>query len=265
MADERQRFSFVDCESDSSAPCTITSAEELQRRPWKFYWPPISKELIELWVRSEHSSVLSWHFNPEDPFDRPWRGWARSETRKKEPKIFEDSNEVSYNVDDHSNKYSSFIDQESHDDPSLQEPNLTTVAKTMSTISPTSTLCLFLDLNTILNMQLARIYPSSFNYLAPLQIYSSEKPYHSRIPFPDNVKRTNIEVQSYDITIFDIRGKENLFTLEQSGFRYLHLPTNISHWTDQIVLSEYLPFISNWLKIYFDSRRVLVYTYNVCR
>ncbi|OCT49046.1 hypothetical protein CLCR_05125 [Cladophialophora carrionii] len=45
----------------------------------------------------------------------------------------------------------------------------------------------------------------------------------------------------------------------------MHLPTEISTWTDESVRSEYLPAISAWLKEYFKCEKVFIYNYNVRR
>jgi hypothetical protein len=133
---------------------------------------------------------------------------------------------------------------------------------TPSQIAPTYSVT-SLD-NKIRDLKLIGVTPQSFNYLAPLGIYCHQKPYHSRLPFPYGVSGSNIATKSFPVTIFDIRGNEDLFTLEHSGFRFLDLPVNISNWTDDTVVSEYLPLMSTWLKSYFESKKVLIYNYSVC-
>jgi len=34
--------------------------------------------MMEAWLRSEFPEVLSWRFDRNRPFDRPWRAWTRS-------------------------------------------------------------------------------------------------------------------------------------------------------------------------------------------
>lgn len=101
------------------------------------------------------------------------------------------------------------------------------------------------------------------NYLAPLELYLEQKPYHCRLPLIDGLKRSNLAMQSYPVTIEDISGKEDNFTLERSGFQFLKFPVEISSWSDSVVVTEYIPAISSWLKEYFQSERALVYSYNV--
>jgi hypothetical protein len=105
--------------------------------------------------------------------------------------------------------------------------------------------------------------PASFHYLSPLKLYSHQKPYLSRLPFLKGLKRTNIVGQSYPMTIFDVSGHEDSFTLEKSGFQFLPLQFHASTWTDQSVQSEYIPMLSKWLKGHFACDEVFVYAFNV--
>lgn len=65
------------------------------------------------------------------------------------------------------------------------------------------------------------------------------------------------------MTIFDVSGHEDSFTLEKSGFQFLPLQFHASTWTDQSVQSEYIPMLSKWLKGHFACDEVFVYAFNV--
>ena len=112
-------------------------------------------------------------------------------------------------------------------------------------------------------LQLVGVAPKTFNYLAPLELYLYQKPYLSRLPCLENLKRTNIIGESYSVTIYNVCGNEDFFTLEESGFQFLRLPAQIVSWTDHAVRSDYLPMLSRWLKDFFSCDRVLIYAYNV--
>ena len=111
---------------------------------------------------------------------------------------------------------------------------------------------------------LPRIKIDSFLYLAPLKLYSFQKPYRSRLPHGSGLRRTNIIECRYQVEVRDVRGYEHLFTLDKSGFQFVQFPTTTSNWTEENVLAEYLPELPNWLKTYFGSKEVLIYAYNVC-
>jgi hypothetical protein len=146
----------------------------------------------------------------------------------------------------------------------LFSPGKTLGTYTNSRLSQTALTDAVTSLNRdIRELRLIGVKPYYFNYLAPLEIYYVQKPYHCRLPLPCDVSQSNIATKSFPVTIFDIRGNENLFTLESSGFSFLEIPVSISNWTDDTVLWEYLPLMSRWLKSYFDSKIVMIYTYNV--
>jgi len=130
-----------------------------------------------------------------------------------------------------------------------------------TTIFPSAT-CSSLD-TQLKQSQLAGVVPESFCYLAPLALYHYEKPYLSRLPCLNGLKRTNIASQNYPVTVFDVSGHEELFTLSESGFQFSKFPVQINSWTDSSVCSTYMPMLSKWLKQQLNCQRVFLYAYNV--
>lgn len=104
----------------------------------------------------------------------------------------------------------------------------------------------------------------SFKYLAPLELYKTEKPFFSQLPCGTQAQRANLVESNHPVEIRDICGKESLFKLDEAGFQFMQLPTRISEWTNKSVQAEYLPELSAWLKDYFSCEEVFIYNYNVC-
>jgi len=113
--------------------------------------------------------------------------------------------------------------------------------------------------------QLPIVQAEAFNYLAPLPLYKEEKPYLSRLPFLEELRRSNIVGKSYSVKIHNVRGNEDLFSLDTSGFEFRTLPFQLKHWSDDRVRADYIPFLSRWLTEYFECQRVFIYAYNVCK
>lgn len=111
--------------------------------------------------------------------------------------------------------------------------------------------------------KLPEVKPDEFNYLAPLELYNRHKPYLSRLPYTESLKRSNIVGKSYPVTIHNVRGSEHLFTLDKSGFEFHDLPFQMSEWTDETVQSHYIPFLNEWLRGMFKCERLFIYAYNV--
>ena len=40
--------------------------------------------MVDIWHKSEFPEVTDWNFDPQCPFDRPWRTWTRSALAKSE-------------------------------------------------------------------------------------------------------------------------------------------------------------------------------------
>jgi hypothetical protein len=109
------------------------------------------------------------------------------------------------------------------------------------------------------------VKPDGFNYLAPLAIYQSEKPYLSRLPSLPGFARTNILGQRQPTQVFDVSGNEHLFTLDGSGFEFVKFPNPLEDWTDSVVCETYIPSLACWLKTYLNCSEVVIYAYNVSR
>jgi hypothetical protein len=72
---------------DVSEDCEGTKALTGLRQPWKAFWPPGEVGDTDRWHDSEFPEVLSWKFDANLPFDRPWRQWTRTSLAKQEETI----------------------------------------------------------------------------------------------------------------------------------------------------------------------------------
>jgi hypothetical protein len=114
-------------------------------------------------------------------------------------------------------------------------------------------------------LNLPKVQPETFHHLAPLELYQKEKPYKCQLPkecFPGS-KMHNLLSQSYPISISDITGREDLFSLAVSGFEFTKCPIAVRDWSDHCVSSSYLPGLVDWLKQRLGCRDVFCYAYNV--
>jgi hypothetical protein len=115
------------------------------------------------------------------------------------------------------------------------------------------------------NLILPKVFPKSFNHLAPLELYQKEKPYKCQLPeacFP-GLKMHNLVSQSYHVGIADVTGHEDMFSLAISGFEFATCPISIEEWSDDSVSAQYLPGLAQWLKQCTGCRDVFCYAYNV--
>src|SRR6266498_3120692 len=68
---------FLDSEPSFRGPDGQIEISEASRRPWRSYWPPRSGSDLYEWLITECPQVLSWRFDPDQPFDRPWQFWTK--------------------------------------------------------------------------------------------------------------------------------------------------------------------------------------------
>ncbi|PGH12273.1 hypothetical protein AJ80_06787 [Polytolypa hystricis UAMH7299] len=68
------------------------------------------------------------------------------------------------------------------------------------------------------------------NFLVNLDLYNVEKPYAVIVPpenYDDSILTDNLVFETRDVTITDIRGREEEFTLDGAGFVVLHHKTQL--------------------------------------
>lgn len=220
-------------------------------RPWQSFWPPSEEsELYELLQRTV-PEVLSWRFDPANPFDRPWQSWSKNNilsgkvcTSKVLPP--QDSGWSSGHVHQ--------TDVSVHDNKTPGHRD-TCRARMCGTQA--------ID-ETVRALGLVHVVPDQLNYLAPDPLYDAVKPYHTRLPFMGTIQRSNIVAQGYShMRVFDVSGHEDKFMLETTGFQYVPMVHGINDWTDSLVRDKYLPEMRTWLRDFFQCQEVFIYTYNV--
>ncbi|KAL2672319.1 hypothetical protein Neosp_013023 [[Neocosmospora] mangrovei] len=98
--------------------------------------------------------------------------------------------------------------------------------------------------------------------------YKTEKPYYSNVPFTEtDAPSTNVVSKKSRVTLHDIRGNENLFTLDTHGFELIKHPSDFDQWQDgHKVVQEVYPRIINLLKAQLgENVRVIVFDHTLRR
>ncbi|XP_014554917.1 hypothetical protein COCVIDRAFT_28091 [Bipolaris victoriae FI3] len=206
------------------------------RRPWMDYWPPSPGDTLHDWLKAECPAVLSWRWNPDKPFDRPWQKWSQEARKsgKSRPSIVMPAHTATA-APSEVNELGLIPD----------EIGDRKVAKDVSALD-----------QQIQEWALSTVKPKAFNYLALDRLHQTEKPYHSRLPFLEGLPRTNIVGQSFDtVRIHDITGVEEHFVLAVSGFEFCQIPPAIHTWNEQTVRDQYLPSMGAWLREKFNSKK----------
>ena len=101
-------------------------------------------------------------------------------------------------------------------------------------------------------------------YLAPLKLYETVKPYSLASSGSCTLPRTNIQTAAYDIVeISDIRGQLSEFSLETSGFEYLKHETKCTFDSKQAIEEDYVDEMAEVLKKRLSARSVYIFDYTV--
>lgn len=111
---------------------------------------------------------------------------------------------------------------------------------------------------------------SKMGYLAELDVYDTEKPFFSNVPFFNipGAKQHNI-VTSYheDVPLVDLRGQEDLVSLDSHGFAFRVkdevYPESQFH-DEKWITSQYYGEIAEFLKKELGAKRVVIFDHTVC-
>ncbi|KAI6091686.1 hypothetical protein F4821DRAFT_226661 [Hypoxylon rubiginosum] len=113
---------------------------------------------------------------------------------------------------------------------------------------------------------------SSIFYMCPLDrsFYENEKPYFMNIPVHNmpGLKQTNVNYSRRRVAITDIRGHEDLFTLDKTGFAVAKFETSLKHSDFQdphAIVSQYYDEVKRFLQENTDCCFVLPFDYQVRR
>lgn len=72
----------------------IGSRRTARAQPWRRYWPPVPGTDLYQWYRENHAWLLTWRFDPDNPFDRPWLESGTREIQGTTPEIISSTNSV---------------------------------------------------------------------------------------------------------------------------------------------------------------------------
>ncbi|KAK0736476.1 hypothetical protein B0T21DRAFT_180925 [Apiosordaria backusii] len=207
-------------------------------QPWKQFWPPKSGSTMLKMLKAQEPEVLTCRFDISRPFHRPWRRWTA-------PAQVEEVN-CTLEVAKHP---STSISSK----PELASPTFS------DTIAARDGLDRQLE-----RLGLPAVTPNSFNHLAPLPLYQREKPYKCQLPeklFKEH-KMHNLVATNHPVSINDISGHEDIFSLAVSGFEFAKCPIEVAEWSDERVSDTYLPNLVEWLKERLGCQDVFCYAYN---
>ena len=105
------------------------------------------------------------------------------------------------------------------------------------------------------------------HYLKDLALYHTEKPYYysSHLPPGQDHLRTNITREPRTVEFIDLRGREDVFSLDDHGFAFAKSPPGVKpgDLEEQEARDTYLRSLSAMVKDSTNSEIVVCYDYTV--
>ena len=93
---------------------------------------------------------------------------------------------------------------------------------------------------------------SNIKYIKQLELYEREKPFQILIDIPKTApdqRYTNLVYEDKEETFYDVRGKEQRFSLDDHGFTYRHHDFEFDEYEDRdSVEANYLPKIEQFIR-----------------
>ena len=93
---------------------------------------------------------------------------------------------------------------------------------------------------------------AQLGFIKPLDLYKREKPYVLFLGRPEDmpdVDVTNVQSETIEVPLNDIRGDESTYTLDEHGFQYIeHHHTFQAFDTEARIIEDYLPEVERLIR-----------------
>lgn len=99
-------------------------------------------------------------------------------------------------------------------------------------------------------------------------IFATQKPFYSNMPFSKTpgASTTNIKSVQHEISIANIRGFEDKFSLDRNGFELVSHSTKFNAWKDgERLVQEHYPVMEDFLRKKLGAEEVVIYDHTVRR
>jgi len=108
---------------------------------------------------------------------------------------------------------------------------------------------------------------ASMNFIADSPLYKNEKPYHfESSTIPGDVMTNLVFETHHGIPVQDVRGREDTFSIDYDGFKYLKHTSKVSSQVGTTeYIYEYLEEITSLIKKEFEAAKVICYDFRLRR
>ncbi|KAJ8489166.1 hypothetical protein ONZ45_g13683 [Pleurotus djamor] len=110
-----------------------------------------------------------------------------------------------------------------------------------------------------------RDVPTTLHYLGP-KTDDNEVPFNIVYAVPEGVPKTNIQTETHDVVVRDIRGKEDTVSLDKTGFQFVkHVSEEKEFVDEEAIKSRYYKEVEELLKKETGAKRVFIFDHTIRR
>ncbi|EWZ86330.1 hypothetical protein FOWG_09907 [Fusarium oxysporum f. sp. lycopersici MN25] len=214
-------------EADQS--CDARSVEDSRVQPWRQWWPPESSNFHDkaqgvILDISNDAPWMSWRFNSPKPWEKPWIHWPLN--------------------------WSSAYYGHAHVEPEVIH-DVGFIQKCLG-VQSTHPISDFEPFRTTSIVQTFQSRPG----------HEQEKPYAFRVPVSKTCGfQSNFDGKWSPIMLTDVRGHEELFSLDKDGFEWLNHTSSQDILEPSFDVYSYMKEMSTFLRQHFEVQEVYIYDY----
>jgi hypothetical protein len=106
------------------------------------------------------------------------------------------------------------------------------------------------------------LIPTTLNYFA--STLDGQPPYNFTYSPPDGLLQSNIIIEAIDTAIHNIRGKEDTFSLDKTGFQFVcHVSQEKEFVDEEAIRTRYYDEVVALLKIYTGAKKILIFNHTI--
>src|SRR6266404_3700549 len=104
---------------------------------------------------------------------------------------------------------------------------------------------------------------TSLNYFGPT--LNGEPPYNFTYnPPPDGLPQTNVILEVFNTVVHDIRGKENIASLDTTGFEFVRHVSEEENFTDEeAIRTRYYTEVEELIKKQTGAKKILIFDHTI--
>ena len=99
------------------------------------------------------------------------------------------------------------------------------------------------------------------NFYVPI---GDDEPYQYVFTPPDGIGHNNLGSETRPVVVYDMRGREEEYSLDKNGFQFVHWPSTEHAFTDpETIRTKYYTEVEELLKSVTGAKRVFIFDHTI--